>query len=81
MNNRITFYQTKTHPVYGGIRVDHDKPFVKVDPRELMKVKHSKDVHKLVADCEAEKESNAISVRHLFERKLSRKERKKLHRN
>lgn len=76
----ITFYQTKVHPIYGGNVVDHDKPFIKVDPRELMKVKPSKDVHKLVAECEAEKESNAISVRHLFEKKLSRRERKNKHR-
>ena len=74
---RVKLYPTEPHPVYGGMTVNHDEPYIKVDPREPMKVKPSKDVHRLVAECEAEKASNSISVRHLFDKKPSRKERKR----
>ncbi|MCZ2129215.1 MAG: hypothetical protein LC109_03000 [Bacteroidia bacterium] len=80
MSHRITFYKSNTHPIYGGHQINHDSPFVKVDPRPIMKVKPSKDVHKLVSECEAEIQSNSISVRHLFSKKPSRRERKNSHR-
>lgn len=76
---RVKFYQTKQHPVYGGVQLS--EPFVKVDPRPAMKVKQTKDLHKLISECDAERLSNSISVRNLFEKKLSRKERKRKHRN
>lgn len=74
---RITLYESTTHPVYGGKTVNHDKPVFRHDPRQIMKVPKHKDVHRLVSECEAEKASNSISVRYLFGKKLSRKERKK----
>lgn len=78
---RIRLYPTNQHPVYGGVSVMHEQPYIKVDPRQAMKVKQTKDLHKLISECDAERLSNSISVRNLFEKKLSRKERKRKHRN
>lgn len=78
---RVKLYPTEPHPVYGGMTVNHDEPYIKVDPRQAMKVKHKKDLHKLITECRAEIESNSISVRHLFEKKPSRSQRKFSHRN
>lgn len=77
--NRIKIYLKSPHKVYGGMVVDGF--VVKADSRPAMRVKPKKDLHRLVSECEAEIQTNAISVRHLFEKKLSRKERKRLHRS
>lgn len=74
---RVKLYNSWMHPVHGGMTVKHDEPYIKVDPRPTMTVKHKKDLHKLITESQAEIESNSISVRHLFEKKPSRKERKK----
>ena len=77
-SEKLRLYFTTPHPVYWLPELHRSTKSVEVE--QTIRIRHKTDVHKLVAECEAEQLSNAIPVRHLFDRKPSRRERKRAHR-